>query len=189
MAKRFLIISATLFVAFFYAKYEKNNIDTYFSEGITHQDNTGSILKQLPDINFKSLDGQNKNIKSLVQKSKSKYAFIHFWATWCAPCEIEFPDLLRMVNKSESDMTYYLVAVNDEVRKVKKHLDKYKTYIEGKKIVVLLDGNNLYYESFGTAKVPETYIFNKKNQKVVRKFTGPQSWLSESHTKFLNSLK
>ncbi len=189
MIKRLFIISATLLVAFFYAKYEKSKIDNYFEAGTEHQENTGSILKTLPLVSFTSEDGKKVKTKTLVKDVAERYSFFHFWATWCAPCEAEFPDLIKMMNKVKGNIKYYLVAVNDDKKKVELFLKKFRTHLDPKKVVILLDNNESFYKSFGTAKVPETYIFEKNSLKVHRKFTGPQNWLSDAHMKFLNSLK
>ncbi len=189
MLKRFTIIMATLVVAFFYAEYEKRKMDSFLelSEKITLQKNLD--LKELPDISLKEIDGTEKNIRELSAESKKKYVFVHFWATWCAPCEAEFPALLSSISKSNSNMEYILVAVNDKKEKMEKFLKRFDKVLAKENIKILMDDNDFYSSKFGTTKVPETYIFETKTFKSVRKFVGPQDWLRKSYMNFFNSLK
>ncbi len=189
MLKRFTIILATLVVAFFYAEYEKRKINGFLelSEKITLQKNLD--LKELPEISLKEISGEEKDIRQLSTNSGKKYVFVHFWATWCAPCEAEFPALLNSISKSDSNMHYILVAVNDKKEKMNKFLKRFEKTISDKKISILMDDNDFYSSKFGTTKVPETYIFETKTFKSVRKFVGPQDWLRKSYMNFFNTLK
>jgi thiol-disulfide isomerase/thioredoxin len=38
-------------------------------------------------------------LKKAVAKQKGKVVFVNFWATWCAPCVAEFPDIVKMYEK------------------------------------------------------------------------------------------
>jgi len=188
MLKRFSIILATLVVAFFYAEYEKNKMDVYLelSEKITLQKNLD--LKEMPDISLKTIDDLDRKIREISVDSKKKYIFVHFWATWCAPCEAEFPALLNSITKSKADMQYLLVAVNDNKVKMNRFLSRFEKTISSENITILMDDNDNYSSKFGTTKVPETYIFETKSFKSVRKFVGPQDWLRKSYIEFFNTL-
>jgi thiol-disulfide isomerase/thioredoxin len=36
------------------------------------------------------------SLKKLIKERKGKVLFLNIWATWCAPCVAEFPDLIKL---------------------------------------------------------------------------------------------
>ncbi|HTY36672.1 MAG TPA: TlpA disulfide reductase family protein [Bacteroidota bacterium] len=42
-------------------------------------------------------------LKQLLQQRNGKILFLNIWATWCAPCVEEFPDLVRLAGSYKSD--------------------------------------------------------------------------------------
>lgn len=69
-----------------------------------------------------------EGIKTLRQNTTGKTLLVNFWATWCAPCEAEFPDLQntwRMYRKRPFELVTVSVNYPDEEKAVRSFLEKY----------------------------------------------------------------
>lgn len=53
-------------------------------------------------------------IKELIVDSESELTLIHVWATWCPPCVVEFPELLRVYDDvKDAGLKLHLVSADD----------------------------------------------------------------------------
>lgn len=71
-------------------------------------------------------------LKTLVRNhGTDQLLFINFWATWCAPCTEEFPEIQKMVRMyGERQVQFVTVSINspDEKKLVLNFLDKQHAY-------------------------------------------------------------
>lgn len=61
--------------------------------------NAISIGSTAPDFEGPGLDGEPISLSDV----KSKIILLDFWASWCGPCRIENPDLVKLKNKYSSN--------------------------------------------------------------------------------------
>lgn len=55
-----------------------------------------------------------KTILSYIHESKSPLVLVNFWASWCEPCKIEFPNILKLREKFEKDgLKIVFVSIDD----------------------------------------------------------------------------
>ncbi len=167
----FLLISASVG----YSLYHKRKLDTYFDASIT------PILKELPEsanLTYFST-GKPLDLKELTKSSNG--LLVHFWGTWCAPCEYELPEFLKFSSELEKhDIKVILLAVNDKDTKIKKFMKRFGKL--SKNIILVHDKAGLSMKEYGVVKVPETFLFNKSGRNV-NKFVGPQDWGLPSYIK------
>jgi cytochrome c biogenesis protein CcmG, thiol:disulfide interchange protein DsbE len=184
MLYRILVITLLVAATVVYSVYQKRTL-----EGQLQNDSrTGLILKSMPDVSFETLDGEPISLKSHFIDQQAQLLVVHFWGTWCAPCEAELPELLAFM-KHYSDrpaIKFILVAVNDEVHKVRKHIKSMPVPAEAQ-ITWLIDNQHVYRDQFGTTRVPETYVFSA-GQETLRKFVGPQEWNKPMFFRILDEL-
>ena len=51
---------------------------------------------QIPELKQKASPITIDGVKRLIQDRKGKVLFLNLWATWCAPCVQEFPDIATL---------------------------------------------------------------------------------------------
>lgn len=170
--KVFIII--TIFSAtFLYSIYQKNVYEGFVNKA------PSLILEELPE--FEALDiYTNEVISKMSFIGNHSGLVVHFWGTWCAPCEAELPSFLEFSkNLEDKNITVLVLAVNDELKAVKKFLKRFKKS-KLNNVIFALDKDGDSLPLFGSVKVPETYLFSSKLRHL-EKFVGPQEWTHTSY--------
>ena len=149
-----IIISFTLFV-FFLSLGQKSQYDT-----------SDLIGKKIDSFNLMLLD-EKKNITE-IDLINNEYTLINFWASWCAPCRIEHPVLIKL--SEEKNLRIVGVNFKDKKKQAKKFLDELGNpyYVSTK------DTNGKQSVLFGIYGIPESILINKELI-VIKKFVGPLS--------------
>jgi len=121
---------------------------------------------------FSALDpaGTNVTLGSLTDRP----AIVHFWATWCVPCQTELPDLLRFRDRLEKEGgRLVLVSVEEapagpKIREFGARLDPRFASLRAPQ-GGLADRLNLSYS------VPRTFLVGSGGR-VLRTYYGAQKW-------------
>jgi cytochrome c biogenesis protein CcmG/thiol:disulfide interchange protein DsbE len=168
MLIRFFFILLIIISSIGYSLYQTKILEDQLSV------QPSAVLKNLPLGSFQTLDGAEFSVHNLFSDPITLLV-VHFWGTWCAPCENELPDFLNFIKRFEgrTDIKFVLVAVNDDIVKIRKHLKMLA--IPKSSIIWLLDNKNIHRDIYGTTRVPETYVF-ASNKLTLKKYLGPQEW-------------
>ena len=88
------------------------NMHKMFAE-FEGQDNSNPAFdaylgQEAPAIKFSDLDGKEIELASL----KGKRVMLNFWATWCGPCKMEIPDLVRIAGENPDSLV--IIGVSDD---------------------------------------------------------------------------
>lgn len=68
------------------------------------------LNKEAPEISLPNPDGEEMKLSSL----RGNYVLIDFWASWCQPCRIENPNVVRLYNKyKDKNFEIFSVSLDD----------------------------------------------------------------------------
>lgn len=168
MLNRIIVILAIIAATVGYSVYQKKSLQSQLTG------KQEAILAKMPQGLFETLDGKPFDPHTIFNEPVGLLV-VHYWGTWCGPCEAELPDLLSFIKRFEGqpNVKFLLVAVNDEKVKIEKHL---KTLVLPKaSITWVMDNRNTHRDIYGTTRVPETYVFSS-DKTTLKKYTGPQEW-------------
>ncbi len=115
----------------------------------------------------KDIEGNYRNSDEWIGKQP---VVINFWGTWCGPCRMEVPDLVKLYDEYHSQGVEILgLAVRDNEARVEQFADEY-----GMDWPLLMADNSIAM-SFKLTGVPKT-IFINENGEVVQQFTGLRNY-------------
>ena len=129
------------------------------------------IDKPAPAFDLAPLNaGANLSLAGL----KGQVVVVNFFASWCAPCRVEQPILMRMA--TQEHVALYGIDYKDQpaaARRVLAELgDPYRA--------IGVDPDGVTGIDFGVYGVPETYVIDK-NGEIRKRFVGPLTEESLQH--------
>ena len=121
----------------------------------------------LPDFQLKDPAGKELNLASL----KGKPLLINLWATWCAPCVAELPQLDQIAANHPG---LKVLTVNQDMDK----LDKVAPFLKARGVTRLepwLNPDNSLTFQFGADTLPVTILYDSAGHEVWR-IVGGRDW-------------
>ena len=113
---------------------------------------TGSAA---PDFTLKTLDGGQVSLSDL----HGRPVFINFWASWCAPCREEMPDIVEAYNRHRDAGLVVLAIDNtqlDVVEDVRAFVREFQMPFP-----VLLDEEGAATKAFGVLGLPTSVFVDR----------------------------
>lgn len=72
----------------------------------------------VPEFEWRDFESNKYNVASI----KDKVIVLHFWASWCGPCRVEFPAMLRAAKILENEVVFLTISGDETDEPVKKFL-------------------------------------------------------------------
>ena len=142
-----------------------------------------------PDaIKFQDFEGQ----KSSLDEYKGRITLLNIWASWCAPCIVEFPALLELTARYPEKLTFLALSVDRNKEAAQKFIKmmraKHPEFFKNENVQFLWDPQGVIaQETFGTTVYPETFILDQ-NTCIARKIPGIIDWLAPDMDRYLKRL-
>lgn len=106
-----------------------------------------------PAFTLSSIKGKSVSLASLAGKP----AMINFWASWCAPCVKELPELERIHNLYKGrGLSVILVNMQEKAEVVRKYIEDH-----GYTMTALLDEKGEMAEKYQVFGLPTTLFVDK----------------------------
>jgi len=132
----------------------------------TNYDTSNLINKKITE--FKVINADETGFYTRDNLKKNDFTLINFWASWCAPCKVEHPILMRL-SKSKK-LKILGVNFKDKDKQAKKFLSDLGNPYD----FLAKDINGKQSVSLGIYGIPESILINNELL-IMQKFVGPLS--------------
>ena len=132
----------------------------------TNYNTSNLINKNTPEFEILSFDETNFYTRNDIRKYN--YTLINFWASWCAPCKIEHPVLMKLSQKK--NLMILGVNFKDKEPQAKIFLSE----LGNPYGLLAKDKNGKHSVKFGIYGIPESILINQELI-IIKKFVGPLS--------------
>ncbi|MBZ9787728.1 TlpA family protein disulfide reductase [Psychroflexus sp. CAK57W] len=126
---------------------------------------------------FKNEDNKTVNFA----QSEEKPVLVNYWATWCAPCIAEMPDLQKLYTDYKDEVDFYFIT-SEEPKVVRSFLEKENLNLP------------VYYflssppDMLKSSSLPTTFLIDAEGEIIMKK-TGAANWYSKTVRSTIDKLK
>src|SRR5690606_28857729 len=109
----------------------------------------------VPVFETQDITGKNINLVDF----KNKVVIINFWASWCAPCEREFPSMIRLLKEFPDDLVLLAFSHDKNMEDLESFTKAFQV-TDVPNFIVLWDKDRKLADEFGTKVLPESYLLS-----------------------------
>lgn len=122
-----------------------------------------------PDIAMPNPQGKEMKLSSL----RGKYVLIDFWASWCGPCRVENPNVVRLYNKYKGDkFEIFSVSLDKDGEKWKKAIEA-DGLIWDYHVSELTGWETDVVQKYQFSGIPHTVLIDPEGKVIAEKLRGP----------------
>lgn len=116
------------------------------------------------------------DIKKLITQNEGKVILLNFWATWCPPCLVEFPDIV-VLERTYRDRGLVVISVSEDPPErlqddllpfLEKAQPSFPVYVRKR-----ADTESFIraIDPYWTGKIPATFFYSKKGEPSVKRYS------------------
>lgn len=122
-----------------------------------------------PEIAMPNPQGKEMKLSSL----RGKYVLIDFWASWCGPCRVENPNVVRLYNKYKGDkFEIFSVSLDKDGEKWKKAIEA-DGLIWDYHVSELTGWETDVVQKYQFSGIPHTVLIDPEGKVIAEKLRGP----------------
>lgn len=126
-----------------------------------------AVGSMAPDFTLDSPEGMKVTLSSL----RGQYVLIDFWASWCGPCRVENPNVVKMYNRyKDKGFTIYGVSLDKDKKAWVNAIEKDKlTWVHGSDLKYW---QNAVAQDYGVTGIPATFLLDKEGRIIAKNLRG-----------------
>jgi cytochrome c biogenesis protein CcmG/thiol:disulfide interchange protein DsbE len=120
------------------------------TRGTTKEISSKIVGQAAPPFTGETIQGQQFSMSA----HRGEWVLVNFFATWCGPCQVEHPELVKFAQQHQGDPVQVVsVAFSDQTDAIKDFFAR-----KGGSWPVIPSNTGSIALDYGVTKVPETYI-------------------------------
>ncbi len=155
-----LVLAGLLVLVFGYGRIEEaSNRPMGLQETANMEDRSvgNKIAQHAPDFTLTDMDGKAVTLSSF----KDKAVVLNFWASWCAPCVVEFPQMLAVAKDHRDDVVFLFLSQDNSSEDMMRFVKKLGSAANLPNVFIALDRDKkVAQDIYATYKLPETYLLS-----------------------------
>lgn len=116
-----------------------------------------------------------------LKEINTPYILIDFWASWCGPCRVSFPQMRKVVEAFRDSLTIYAISLDSNKKAWKDaiRIDRTELFTH-----VLADEYNEITALFGVNSIPANFLLDKDRKIIAVNLSGEQLILKMKELQF-----
>ena len=123
------------------------------------QENATSVRNRIQAPDFEFTDQNRKTHR--LSDFKDKIVVLNFWASWCAPCITEFPQMIALAGNNKDKFVFIFLSSDETPGDIRRFLQKYGAGLPQPNIFIAWDKDQtITRDLYKTFRLPETYLLS-----------------------------